>query len=107
MKESTFQKNLIKKLKDIFPGCMVMKTDPNYIQGLPDLLILFEDKWAALECKKSKNAHHQPNQDFYVKRMNRMSFASFISPENEEEVLDEIQRALRKTKRNSRSTKSK
>lgn len=107
MKESKFQNNLIKKLKDIFPGCIVMKTDPRYIQGLPDLLILYEDKWAALECKKSSKAHHQPNQDFYVKLMNRMSFASFISPENESEVLDEIRHQLRQTKRNTRITKSK
>lgn len=101
MKESVFQSKLIKKLKVVFPGCIVMKTDPGYIQGLPDLLILFENKWAALEVKKTKNAHHQPNQDYYVKLMNKMSFASFISPENEEEVLNEIQRAF-KSKRTTR-----
>jgi hypothetical protein len=106
MKESKFQSKLIKKLKRMFPGCIVMKTDPKYIQGLPDLLILFEDKWAALECKKSSKAHHQPNQDYYIKLMNRMSFASFISPENEREVLDEIQRALQ-PKRQARISKSK
>ena len=106
MKESKFQSRLIKKLKIIFPGCIIMKTDPSYMQGLPDLLILFGDKWAALECKRSKNAHHQPNQDYYVKLMNQMSFASFISPENEQEVLDEIQRALQ-PKRQARISKSK
>ncbi len=106
MKESVFQKRLIKKLKSMFPGCIIMKTDPNYIQGIPDLLILFGNRWAALECKKSKKAHHQPNQDYYIKLMNRMSFASFISPENEREVLDEIQRALQ-PKRQARVSKSK
>ena len=78
----------------MFPGCIVMKTDPTYMQGIPDLLILLEDRWFALEVKKSKKAHHQPNQDFYVKRMNTMSYASFISPETEEEILNDIQQSF-------------
>ena len=95
MKESKFQSNLIKTLKEIFNGCLVMKTDPNYIQGIPDLLILYHDKWALLECKKSRNASHQPNQSFYVDLLNKMSFSRFIYPENEKEVLDELQRAFK------------
>lgn len=95
MLERDYQKKVIKRLKDDFPGCIVMKTDANYIQGIPDLLVLYEDHWAALEVKISDKAHHQPNQDFYVKRMNRMSFAAFIFPENEEEIFDEIQKAFR------------
>ena len=95
MKESKFQSNLIKKLKTKFIGCIVMKTDPNYIQGIPDLLILWHDKWAALECKKSMNANRQPNQSYFVELMNTMSFSRFIYPENEKEVLDELQRAFK------------
>ena len=53
-KESAFQKGLINDLKKRFPGCMVLKNDPNYIQGIPDLLVLYEGRWAALECKKAK-----------------------------------------------------
>lgn len=105
MLERNFQSRLIKKLKKQFPGCIVLKTDPNYIQGLPDLLILVGKTWGALEVKKSKNAHHQPNQDYYVKLMNQMSFARFISPENEEEVLREIQQSLQPT-RKARISKS-
>lgn len=90
MLESKFQANLIKKLKDIFPGCIVMKNDPTYIQGVPDLTLLYKDKWATLECKKSATARHQPNQDYYVAMMNDMSFSRFISPENEQEVLNEL-----------------
>ncbi len=95
MKESVFQSNLIKKLRFLFPGCYILKTDPNYIQGFPDLLILVGHKWAALECKSASSSSRRPNQDYYVQELNNLSFASFIFPENEEEVLHELQQALR------------
>ena len=91
MLENKFQANLIKKLKKLFPGCIVMKNDSSYIQGIPDLLVLHKDKWASLEVKKSANASKRPNQEYYVGLMNKMSFARFISPENEEEVLRDLQ----------------
>lgn len=94
MKESKFQSGLIKELKEMFPGCLVLKNDPNYIQGFPDLTVLYEDKWALLECKKSEDEPHQPNQDHYVEQGNGMSFARFIFPENKTEVLDELQQAF-------------
>ena len=90
MLENKFQAKLIKKLKKLFPDCFVLKNDPTYLQGVPDLLVLYKDKWATLECKKSANARHQPNQDYYVGKMNEMSFSSFICPENEDEVLDQL-----------------
>lgn len=93
--ERDFQSSLIKEIKKLFPGCMVMKTDPTYKQGIPDLLILFKDKWAMLECKRSSTAHHQPNQDYYVDILSKMSFAKFICPENKKEVLDELQQTFR------------
>lgn len=92
--ERNFQAKLIKKLKVLFPGCMVMKLDASYIQGIPDLLVLYNSHWATLECKKSRNALHRPNQEFYVDRMNGMSFSRFICPENETEVLGELQQAF-------------
>ncbi len=88
--ESEFQAKLIKDLKKLFVGCLVMKLDSGYIQGIPDLLILYKNKWATLECKKSANASKRPNQDYYVGLMNNMSFSKFICPENKEEVLDEL-----------------
>lgn len=106
MLESKFQSGLIKEIKERFPGCIVMKNDANYIQGIPDLLVLYEDRWAALECKKSLNSKHQPNQDYYVNQMNQMSYANFICPENKEEVLDGIQRAF-ESKRKTRVSKRK
>ena len=78
----------------MFPGCIVTKMDPTDIQGMPDLLILYKNKWATLELKRSRNAIHQPNQDYYVDKMNEMSFSRFIFPENEEEVLHELQQSL-------------
>ena len=92
--ERDFQAKLIKELKMIFPGCIIMKNDSSYIQGIPDLIILFEDKWAALEVKKSATASHRPNQEYYVELMDDMSFAKFIYPENKEEVLYELQQTL-------------
>lgn len=94
-KESKFQKGLIDDLKKRFPGCIVLKNDANYIQGIPDLMVLYENHWAALECKKAANADHQPNQDYYVERMNTMSFSRFIYPENKEDVLRELQQSFK------------
>ena len=95
MKESSFQSNLIKEIKDMFPGCIVTKNDSGYMQGIPDILILYKNKWATLECKKSLNANKQPNQEYYVERMNEMSFSRFICPDNKEEVLNDLQQAFR------------
>ena len=91
--ESGFQDKLIKELKATFPGCMIFKMDQ--IQGIPDLLILYKNKWASLECKKSESAKKRPNQDYYVRVMDEMSFSRFIRPENKEEVLNELQSAFR------------
>lgn len=90
--ESGFQDRLIDSVKKRFPGCMVFKMDQ--VQGIPDLLILYEKKWASLECKKSADAKKQVNQDYYVEKMNEMSFSRFISPENKEEVLNELEQAF-------------
>ena len=105
-KESDFQASLIQDLKRAFPGCVVLKNDPNYMQGFPDLLILHEGKWAALECKRSQDAHKQPNQSYYVDKLNQMSYASFICPENREEVMNELQQTFR-ANRSTRISRSK
>ena len=88
--ENVFQASLIRTIKNLLPGCIVLKLDPNYIQGIPDLLILHGITWAALECKKTENAPHRPNQDYYVKTMNTMSFATFVYPENVQQVLKDM-----------------
>ena len=91
--ESGFQDKLKEELKKLFPGCMIFKMDQ--IQGIPDLLILYKDKWASLENKKSLTAKHQPNQDYYVDLMNNMSFSRFICPENKDEVLEELKKVFK------------
>lgn len=105
MVESQFQARLIREIKSMFPGCIVMKNDAGYKQGIPDLTIFFKNKWATLECKKDSRAKKQPNQEYYVRRMNEMSFSRFICPENKEEVLHELQQAFehRRSARVSRS----
>lgn len=102
MLENKFQANLIKDIKNRIPGCIVMKNDSSYIQGIPDLLVLHNDKWAALECKKNSKASKRPNQEYYVNKMDDMSFARFVCPENREEVLNDLQSALQ-SRRTSRS----
>ena len=94
MLERNFQARLIRELKQLFPGCIVLKNDSSYIQGFPDILILYKDRWAALECKKSEDEHRQPNQEYYVDLLDQMSYAAFIWPENKELIFHELQRTF-------------
>lgn len=94
MQERQYQAKLIKKLEKMFSGCMILKNDPTYLQGVPDILILHGDRWAMLEIKIAAHANIQPNQEYYIDRLGQMSYASFINPENEGEVLHELQLAL-------------
>jgi hypothetical protein len=95
MRENGYQAKLIKKLRNLFPGCMILKNDSGYLQGVPDLIILFGDRWAMLEVKADEGSALQPNQDYYVEMLNEMSFAAFIYPSNEREILRALQQALK------------
>lgn len=94
--ESKFQGDLIKELKQLFPGCLVLKNDANYLQGIPDLVIFYRDYWAMLEVKRSyaDRMNPEPNQEYYVDKLDEMSFAAFIYPENKEDVLNALQRSF-------------
>ena len=94
MTERHYQAELIKKLRQLFPDCVILKNDSGYMQGVPDLIILWEDNWAMLEVKARATSTEQPNQRYYVARLNEMSFAAFIYPENEEEVLYGLQQTF-------------
>jgi hypothetical protein len=91
MREGAYQKQLIDKITALFPDCLIVKNDPGYKQGIPDLLILFGNKWAMLEVKTSATSSIQPNQQFYVEKLDGMSFAAIVHPDNEEMVLDALQ----------------
>lgn len=93
--ESKFQKELIDEIKREYPGCIILKNDPDYIQGFPDWTILWEDKWAVLEAKRAKNSRKQPNQEHYVEKLDNMSFSRFVYPENKEEVLNELRKTFK------------
>lgn len=94
MTESAYQAKLIKKLGKLLPGCVVLKNDPQYLQGILDLTVLYENQWAMLEVKLSADSPYQPNQEYYIEHLGSMSFTSVIHPENEEEVLHALQGAF-------------
>lgn len=94
MLESVFQSKLILELKARFPGCEILKNDASLRPGIPDLLILYGPHWAMLECKRNATASHRPNQDFYIERFSKTSFAAFIYPENKEEVLNAMEQSF-------------
>jgi hypothetical protein len=94
MNETQYQLKLIKQIRILLPGCVILKNDPRYMQGVPDILILFHDKWAMLEVKLSDTAGIQPNQEYYVGLLDGMSFASFINPQTEREVLHDLQQSF-------------
>lgn len=109
--ENKFQADTVKEIRERLPGSIVTKMDANYIQGIPDILVLYKDRWATLEFKRSeedykKSLSRNPNQPYYVEKMNGMSYSAFIFPENKEEILDEMERSF-KSKRNPRTIQSK
>lgn len=93
-KESKFQSDLKKKIEKRFKGSIVMKLNAGLYSGIPDLIVLYKNKWATLECKREADASKRPNQEYYRDKLNEMSFSRIIFPENEEEVLDELQQAF-------------
>jgi hypothetical protein len=94
MRETEYRRKLVKKLTRVFPGCFIFENDPSRNQGVPDLLILFKGFWAMLELKRSASASMRPNQNYHIKHFNNMSFAALIYPENEEQVLSDLQSAF-------------
>jgi len=92
--ESAYRRDLIDRIQQRWPRCFILPTDPQRRQGICDIVILFDRCWAMLEIKRESNARRRPNQDYYVEQFNGMSFAAFIYPENEDEVLDDLQSTL-------------
>ena len=104
--ERDFQPDVIKALYERFPGCIVLKNDPAYLQGIPDLSVFYKDRWAMLEVKDSADAPYRPNQEFYLKMCNDMSYGATIYPENMEDILNDLQQTF-EPRRKTRSARSK
>lgn len=94
MLENKFKTNLIKEIRARFSGAIVLHTNPPP-QGIPDLLVLCGGRWAALEGKRENSSSHRPNQDYWIEKMDKMSFARFVSPENKEEVLNAMEQTFK------------
>jgi hypothetical protein len=92
--ERTYQTHLIARLRSTFEGCFILKNDSSYMQGVPDLLVLYEDRWAMLEVKRSEKFIATASQRYYVELLNGMSYAAFVYPENEEDIFDDLQQAF-------------
>lgn len=99
--ESKFQKDVIDEIKARYPGCVALKNDSSYIQGFPDWTVLYKDKWAVLEMKRERGARKQPNQEYYVDQLDKMSFSRFVFPENVEEVLEDLDTHFKRKRRHS------
>jgi hypothetical protein len=93
-REGPYKTRLKHRIEGELPGSVIVKLDAADLQGIPDLLVLFGERWGSLEVKFSLRARIQPNQPYWVERLNAMSFAAFICPETEEEVLHELYAAL-------------
>ena len=97
--ESKFQKELMDEIREQYPGCVILKNDSSYIQGFPDWTILYKDRWAVLEAKRERGAKKQPNQEYYVDKLDKMSFSRFVYPENKDEVLEDLERVFKRRRR--------
>ena len=94
-RESKFQSDLITAIELMIPNAVVMKNDPNYRQGFPDLVVYHEDRFVLLECKRNKGAPEQPNQRYWIDWFGQFTYTAFVYPENKSEVLHAVQQALR------------
>lgn len=94
MLESTFKRKFLIKLETLYPGIIILQNDPEFRPGIPDTILLYGDRWAMLEFKRSSTARRQPNQDYYVNVLDKMSYAAFVCPENERTILNDLQSAL-------------
>lgn len=93
MRESDFQKTLIARIYEEWPQAIVLKNDSSHVQGIPDLVIFYRNKYAMLEVKKSPSATLQSNQDYYIDLFEQWgAFAAFVYPENFEYVINDLKR---------------
>lgn len=94
MTENQYQLMLIKEIRSWDQDIFVFPMDGGDYQGFQDILILYKDMYALLEVKMAEDSHRQPNQDWYVEYFSQHVFSSFIWPEIEREVLNDLQHTL-------------
>lgn len=96
--ESAFQNDtVIKAIKQRIPDTLILKNDPTYLQGIPDLTVIHGSRCAMLEVKRDAKASRRPNQEYYIQYIRECGgFASFIHPDNLDEVLDDMSAFLLK-----------
>lgn len=70
--------------------------DPNMpgSQGIPDLTVFIGPTWSLLEVKRSEKSKKRPNQDYWIDYWSKTAFTAVIHPQNEEEVLNALERSL-------------
>ena len=90
MLEKNFQSKIIKYLKA--KGCVVIKYQQNATTqaSIPDVIFLKDGFWGAIEVKKNKTARFRPGQKEMVAKMNDMSWAKVVYPENWSETQKEL-----------------
>ena len=92
MLESEFKVRVKNRIQDRFPNLDLDFIDYNgYNRSMPDTFVIGPHVWAALEYKRSEDASHRPNQEYHISRLNKKGYATFVCPENLEEVLDELE----------------
>jgi len=93
--EGKFKKKFKKDFLAVRPDVVIFEPDASRRRSDPDMLIIDGDGerqiWAALEFKESEDADHQPNQDYRVEKLSKKGYASFVYPENAEEVFHELE----------------
>jgi hypothetical protein len=90
MLESQFKRHVKKRITERFPNLDLDFIDTAY-RSMPDTFVIGPGVWAALEFKQSEDSSHRPNQDYHILRLNKKGYATYVSPENVEEVLDELE----------------
>lgn len=95
VKESTFQHKLIKMLRKIPKSSFIVK-EAKAIRGIPDIIGCIDGTYVALEVKKNKGEAQKNTgriclQKKFIRDIQCVGgYASFIYPENHEEILEEL-----------------
>lgn len=92
--EAVFKKRLMAKLKKI-PLSWWESVNQVSVIGTPDILGCVNSKFVAIECKRNNKSKISPMQKIKLENINRCKgLALLATPENEADVLAQIERLL-------------